>query len=269
MIIKNLLKNMKNFSDKVEKILAGEADPAYKRRAGIILENIKGSKVLEVGCGRGFYLKTIKKLYPTTEIIGIDKNKKYIKGLEAIEADAQKLPFGANSFDTVIASEILEHVDDDDKVLAEIKRVLRPRGVVLISVPNANYPLLWDPLNWFLERIFGKHISSNLWWLAGIWADHKRLYDKENLDKKIKKAGLKIEKSWRTTHYCLPFSHFLFYAIGKNLVEKGWFNSMNRFENQRKSLLREIILWPIKIIDHLNDGKDFETSVNLIYKIRK
>lgn len=35
--------------------------------------------------------------------------------------------------------------------------------------------------------------------------------------------------------FCFPFSHFLFYALGKNLVEKGWFSSLNRFKSREKT----------------------------------
>ncbi len=265
---------MKKSWNKIDKILAGEIDPAYKKRAGLILKNTEGKKILEIGCGRGFYLKSFRKLFPEAEIVGVDKNKKYlaqirVKGIKLIEADAQKLPLADNYFENVVASEILEHVDDDKKVLEEIWRVLKNGGKTMITVPNANYPLLWDPLNWFLKKCFNTHISSKVWWLAGIWADHRRLYTKKKIEDKIKKTGFKIEKSWSATHYCLPFSHFMFYAIGKNLVEKGLFKSMNRFENQKESRLRNFLLWPIKIVDGFNEGKNFKTSVNLIYKVRK
>ena len=137
---------MKKYWSKINKILASEIDPAYKKRAELILKNVKGEKILEIGCGRGFYLKSLKKMFPKAEIVGVDKNEKYlekigVKGIKLIEADAQKLPFSNDYFDNVIASEILEHVDNDKVILKEMFRVLKNGGTGMITVPNANYPL--------------------------------------------------------------------------------------------------------------------------------
>jgi ubiquinone/menaquinone biosynthesis C-methylase UbiE len=59
------------------------------------------------------------------------------KGLGHVE----KLPFDNVSFDVVLATDIIEHVDDDNRALAEIARVLRPGGKVLITVPA--FQALW------------------------------------------------------------------------------------------------------------------------------
>lgn len=266
----------------MKEFLKAEPDPAFARRAGIILENLelkKGDRVIDIGCGRGFYVNLLSNLNLSLEVFGIDLNEKYLKaakkGLKRKKVllkkgNALKLPFETNCFDKVIASEILEHIDKDIMAVEEIYRVLKPGGIALISVPNKNYPFLWDPLNWVLERLFDKHIPSDIWWLAGIWADHVRLYEENELKTKLKKAGFKIEKCWLATHYCFPFSHFLLYGIGKNLVEKGLFKNFNRFHNHdNQSLFNKILLWPVRKIDFLNERDDFPTSVNLIYKVIK
>jgi hypothetical protein len=102
------------------------------------------------------------------------------------------LPFPDDSFDSVILSEILEHVDDDVRGLAEVRRVLKPGGVVAITVPNANYPFLWDPINKTLETLFGIHIQRGP--LAGIWANHVRLYERDQLRHVVEQAGLIVEQ---------------------------------------------------------------------------
>lgn len=273
---------MKNYSQKIKEILSKEIDPAYVDRAEIILSEIaKKNEVLEVGCGRGFYLKALKEINPNIKITGIDLSQKYLSvakkyvdnnEVRIIRGDVTNLKFSDNTFSGIIASEILEHIEDDKKALKEINRVLKQNGVVMISVPNQEYPFLWDPLNWCLERIFKTHISSKIWWLAGIWAGHVRLYKEDDLVMKIEESGLTIKKVWRVTKYCLPFSHFLFYGIGKNIVENGWLKSFNRFEKNKKnsSLLRLIK----KIIDFGDRGNNKifrkgEKTTNLVIMATK
>jgi ubiquinone/menaquinone biosynthesis C-methylase UbiE len=273
---------MKRYLKMVELLLSREPDPAYKRRAKLIFDNLeikKGDeKILEIGCGRGFYINNLGRLLPKAKITGIDLNEKYLEearknqpaNVSTLMADATKLPFKDQSFDRIIASEILEHIPDDKKAVSEMARVLKTGGVAVITVPNKNYPFLWDPANWSLEKVFRVHLPANIWWLSGIWAGHQRLYEEKELDRLIDNR-LVVIRRWQATHYCLPFSHFWFYAIGKNLVEKGWLPNFNRFsDNKRPSLLNRIILAPVRIVDRWNQGdKNYKSSVNLIYLIRK
>lgn len=273
---------MKNYLDKIKKFLDSEIDPAFARRARIIFENLDlggSEKILEIGCGRGFYLNVLSKASPKLDVTGIDLNEKYLSvakdfindnKVKLIKADATKLPFKDKSFDRIIATEILEHIPNDEEVISEINRVLKPGGIVMVTVPNKNYPFFWDPINWVLEKLFNWHLPSNIWWLSGIWADHVRLYDTNELKRKLEQKGFKVEKVWQATHYCFPFSHFLFYGIGKNLVEKGLFPNFNRFSCSSSSLFSKIILAPIKMIDRFNNFVfDKLSSVNLIVKATK
>ena len=92
----------------IKKFLAREIDPAFARRAKIIMENLDikpGVKILEVGCGRGFYEAAVSFAYPNTSIVGMDLNEKYLniakrsvinKNVQFIRADATVLPFKDN-----------------------------------------------------------------------------------------------------------------------------------------------------------------------------
>lgn len=261
--------------------LKKEADPAFVRRAKIIFKELglkKGDRVLDVGCGRGFYVNSISCL-EGVEVVGVDLNKEYLNQAKKLikknnvqleVADVTKLPFEDNSFDKVIASEILEHLGDDNLALKEIYRVMKPGAIIIATVPNQNYPFFWDPINWTLEKFLNKHIPSNIWWLAGIWADHDHLYTEDGLKKTFVESGFIIDSLYKTTKYSLPFSHFLLYGIGKNLVEKGVLKSFNRFDSQEPGALNNFLLWPIRAIDRLNENRtNFNTSVNLIVKARK
>jgi SAM-dependent methyltransferase len=119
----------------------------------------------------------------------------------------------------VILSEILEHLDDDVAGLRETYRVLKPGGVVVITVPNANYPFWWDPINRMLETLVKTHIGKGP--LAGIWANHVRLYHREQLRDVVLAADFIVEEERSFTHYCFPFIHNLVYGLGKPLLESG------------------------------------------------
>lgn len=271
----------RRLSKEIDESLSYELDPAYKRRARIIFENLDikgGEKILDVGCGRGFYLKAVSQLFPRALVTGLDINKNYLekakeflgnRKVKLVIGSATELPFNDKSFDRIICSELLEHIKDDRKAIAEIHRVLKPDGIALITVPNKNYPFLWDPANWLLERIFGVHLPAKIHWLSGIWADHVRLYSEKELVEKFNEGGFSIEKKWLATHWCFPFSHFLLYGIGKNLVEAGLIsNSFNRFSNKKTTrFLLRVTLFLFDIFDRLNK-KEKKRSVNIILKIR-
>jgi ubiquinone/menaquinone biosynthesis C-methylase UbiE len=217
---------------KVEHMTRKEADMAFKRRAWTIFEWLgptAGKTILDCGCGRGFYLKMLRHLSGTSRLLGIDrefpllvKARRNLAGSSGIlpaNASVYHLPYADATFDAVILSEVLEHVEDEAAALREIRRALAPGGLLVITVPHANYPFWWDPLNKTLETLFGRPIRRGP--LAGIWAHHVRLYTPERLRDVTRAAGFAVEDERSFTHHCLPFVHNLLYGLGKPLLESG------------------------------------------------
>jgi hypothetical protein len=89
--------------------------------------------------------------------------------------------------------------------------------MIVISVPNADYPFCWDPINKTLETLFGTHIAEGP--LAGIWALHVRLYTLDEVVALVERAGLQVEETRLLVHYCFPFIHNIVYGLGKPLLE--------------------------------------------------
>lgn len=210
-----------------------EADMAFKRRAWTIFEwlgDTDGQTILDCGCGRGFYLKMLRHL-GNARLFGIDlelpylrkarRNTAHLPAVLVSNASIYHLPYPDETFDAVILSEILEHVDRDVDALREVRRVLKPGGLALITVPHANYPFWWDPVNKTLESLFGTHIGRGP--LAGIWAFHVRLYKPEQLRESALAAGFQVEEERSQTHHSFPFVHNLLYGLGKPLLESGIF----------------------------------------------
>jgi SAM-dependent methyltransferase len=107
---------------------------------------VPGAEVLDVGCGNG--LHTLKAAGRSGAATGIDRSLASLavggrraaaagRRLRLVCGDVERsLPFRTHRFDTVICSDLLEHVHARDAVLGEIRRVLRPGGRLLLAVPN-------------------------------------------------------------------------------------------------------------------------------------
>lgn len=96
-------------------------------------------KILELGTGAGETMIEIKKRGHQIEGIDIFPNKELLeKGYKIIKHDLNKgLPYKNNSFDIIIALEVLEHLYNPFEMMKEIKRVLKPNGYAIISMPNS------------------------------------------------------------------------------------------------------------------------------------
>ena len=271
------------FDSNIAALLAHELDPAFAARAALILRHVQpagAGRILDVGCGRGFYARAIAALYPQAAVVGVDYSNDYLTAasehtrgmaVQFARADARSLPFASGEFDAIVCSEVLEHIVEDGAVLMELNRVLRDEGLLLISVPNRQYPFMWDPLNWVLERVFGTHVPAHIWWLAGIWADHVRLYTAPELRGRVRAAGFTLENLWLTTPRCLPFAHFLLYGIGKNIIERGFFPSCNRFDQEQGD--SRLLRWARSLLFAFDDPPkartDETSSVGIVLIARK
>jgi SAM-dependent methyltransferase len=94
-------------------------------------------RVLDAGCGRGELLQDFARAGVPVEYYGVDLgvgDPAWEFRVSAI-ADLHQLPFACDAFDKVVCSEVLEHVDEPERVFAELVRVLRPGGQLLIAVP--------------------------------------------------------------------------------------------------------------------------------------
>ncbi|OGH16739.1 MAG: hypothetical protein A3C30_00145 [Candidatus Levybacteria bacterium RIFCSPHIGHO2_02_FULL_40_18] len=145
--------------------------------------------ILDVGCASGWFLSKVSRRYPKAACVGIDKYKKAIyygkkryKSLKFLYADAHKLPFRSNSFDLVIATEVLEHVTDPTGALKEIKRVLKKEGSAIIEMDSGNFlfGIVWH------------------WWTnirKGVWRDaHLHLFTAKKLSEMLGSNGFIVSK---------------------------------------------------------------------------
>ncbi len=146
---------MKNYKQFYENYAKNYPDDLVIRTSQLLiikkLINYKNKVGLDVGSANGSFAMELAK-DGAKKVYGIDIAKRFvenarkearklrIKNVEFKQADARKLPFEDEIFDFVICTEVLEHVPNFKKAIYEIKRVLRPNGDFVITVPNSLNP---------------------------------------------------------------------------------------------------------------------------------
>lgn len=98
----------------------------------------------------------------------------------AVRGDATCLPFPDGTFDRIIASEVIEHIPDDDGALTELQRVLRPGGTIAVTVPA----WLSETICWKLSDAYHAPIAEG---------GHLRIYTEQAMRRKLVGAGLHPE----------------------------------------------------------------------------
>jgi ubiquinone/menaquinone biosynthesis C-methylase UbiE len=110
-------------------------------RDKVALNYVVGDRIVDIGCGEGITLEKLVRLYPDRQIVGIDSEPENIEicqkqGLPVQYGTVFDLPFETNAIDCALFFEVIEHLDEPEKALAEINRVLKPTGRLIIVFPN-------------------------------------------------------------------------------------------------------------------------------------
>ncbi len=130
----------------------------------ITKKDLKGKKFLEVGCGLGYFSNKAAKM--GAKVVGVDIgpslvkiNKKLTPKGKFLVASASKLPFKDESFDVVLSTEVIEHVNKQHSALSEMARVTKKGGILVITTPNKIFKPLFDFLS--LIRVRPYHGYEN------------------------------------------------------------------------------------------------------------
>lgn len=140
--------------------------PKVKGRISEWLQPKNGQIILDVGCGVGWFIFEIMKMYPEVNFsfIGLDPVRSNIywlnyRGQEenktnliGILGEAESLPFAEESFDAIITSEVIEHIFDKEKAIRQMHRVLKHGGRLFISTPARPMVEFWNNLFWLPQQ---------------------------------------------------------------------------------------------------------------------
>ncbi|MDO4769518.1 MAG: class I SAM-dependent methyltransferase, partial [Brachymonas sp.] len=121
----------------------GEIRIEHYHRYAVVLDIVKGKAVLDVACGEGYGSFLMADVART--VVGVDISEDAVQhassiyhkpNLEFFQGSATNLAFANASFDVVVSFETIEHLLEQEEMLSEIRRVLRPDGILVISSPN-------------------------------------------------------------------------------------------------------------------------------------
>lgn len=141
-----------NFISKLALKIIGLPHLGFRMRASIVLKEAmkspKDAKILDAGCGYGIYSLTLAQYgYKNINSIDIEKVRidninntlkelgEYRDSIKTHQGSLTKLPFEDNIFDTIICSEVIEHIADHESAIKELSRVLKKGGKLILTVP--------------------------------------------------------------------------------------------------------------------------------------
>lgn len=134
---------------------------------------------LEIGCGTAYVLSGISRTFPEMKLwgseifsAGLEFAARRVENAELMQMDAREMPF-SEEFDVIGAFDVLEHIEEDEAVLARMYSSLKPGGGVILTVPQ--HPFLWSEQD--------------------VAACHVRRYTREELSAKMIRAGFHVERA--------------------------------------------------------------------------
>ena len=166
--------------------------------------------LVDFGCGNG--AQTLLFLADFERITGVDVSEDFLddfrreiaardlgSGVEGVATDGGPIPLPDGAADVVTSFTVLEHVPDEQAALAEMRRVLRPGGRLIISVPNRWW--MFETHGADLPLLPWNRVPLVSWWPKNLhdrWA-RARIYRRREIEEIVARAGFRIDETFRMT----------------------------------------------------------------------
>lgn len=241
-----------------------------------------GKNVLDVACGEGYGSYLLAEEAHSVTGIDVDSEavkhaqRRYIRpNLEFVQADALSLPVESGSIDIVVSFETIEHLDNHDALLTEFRRVLHPRGKLVLSSPDkASYSddsgysnpfhvreLYRAELEELLERHFENHylFAQKLLFASAIWPLS------ENMDSTVGKANwLTLDEGRVDVTHVPRFVPQYFLAIATMSKESDPMQGLSLYSDIEESVYQH---YRAEIQHHISSAdllRDLEQEISIL-----
>ncbi len=172
-------------------------------------------RAIEVGPGSGVYIPILAQLYD--EVVGLDIEQAYLNHLSHLsgihqnlelkvdDITASKLPNA--TFDLILCTEVIEHIQDSPSALREMHRLLRPGGTLILTTPQCYSPLELTAKVAFLPGIID--LVRLIYREPILETGHINLMTDKQVKQQLEQAGFKIRESYKSGMYLPLVAEFL------------------------------------------------------------
>ena len=174
-------------------IYQGDYNKRRARKVISLFPELKDKKLLDLGCGGGFYslaayrkgckdITMVDLSFVCVKAAKVNLSENSHSNSEGIVADAASLPLRNECVDFALCIDLIEHVQEDRKLLLEIRRVLKKGGYTLIATQNSN------SINYIIEAFIQRRVLRNHSWMG--WdPTHLRFYNPKYLLNLLRNQG--------------------------------------------------------------------------------
>ncbi len=203
----------------------------------------------EIGCGTGFVLSRVEKEFPHLDTFGsdifyegLDITAKRLSKAKLFQMDARNIPF-INEFDLMGAFDVLEHIEEDTKVLGELYKATKPGGGIILTIPQHEF----------------------LWSKYDEYSHHVRRYNAVELRSKVESCGFTILKITSFVSLLLPLVY---------LFRMKWRNTEREYDSMSQyniGALTNNLLEKVLNFEHamIKTGISFPVGSSLLLVARK
>lgn len=181
--------------------------------------------MLDVGCGTGAISKALKRFTKVVSCDFSDESVKYSRirnpDIEVVRGDAQSMSFKSNKFDSIVSTDLVEHVKDDNAAIKEFHRVLKKDGKLILTVPAFQF----------------------LWAKDDVMLGHYRRYTKSQIRNLLERHGFNVN--------FLNYWNFILFpaAIIYKSINKS--SSVNKVNPLLNSLVHAVLRFDTKLVQLL------------------